>query len=301
MHTIRKLGIPVSRTLSKRSLSTNVNTVNDSEVALFSRLSSLWWDEQGEFGMLHKMNPVRMAFIRDKIREIQLDESELLSTRPLDGLDALDVGCGGGLLSESLARSGANTVAIDASESNIAIASTHAALDPQLSRGNLKYLHTTAESLVKETKRFDVVCSMEVIEHVDNPSEFLRICAELVKPGGHLFLSTMSRTPLAYALTIFAAERILRMVSPGTHTYSKYIKPSEMLSFFQEYSSLNGSRPWISQLYNGLPSRQEAETRGLIYVPWQGQWMLTSRAGSALESDISTQCNYMFWVRKPRE
>jgi polyprenyldihydroxybenzoate methyltransferase/3-demethylubiquinol 3-O-methyltransferase len=122
-----------------------------------------------------------------------------------------------------------------------------------------------------------------------------------VQPGGHLFLSTMSRTPLAYALTIFAAERVLKMVSPGTHTYSKYIKPSEMLSFFQNHSSTEDARPWVTRLYNGLPSRQEAETRGLIYVPWEGQWKLTPRAGSALESNISTQCNYMFWVRKPKE
>jgi polyprenyldihydroxybenzoate methyltransferase/3-demethylubiquinol 3-O-methyltransferase len=100
MQTIRRLGLPVCRTLPKRWLSSNVNTVNDSEIALFSRLSSLWWDEQGEFGMLHKMNPVRMAFIRDKLREIQLDESEACKGRPLAGLDALDVGCGGGLLSE---------------------------------------------------------------------------------------------------------------------------------------------------------------------------------------------------------
>ena len=127
-----------------------------------------------------------------------------------------------------------------------------------------------------------------------------------IQPGGHLFLSTISRTPVAYALTILAAENILRIVPPGTHTYSKYIKPSELLSFFQEYptprfTSKAGEqeKPWITRLYNGLPSRKEAEARGLIYAPWDGRWILTDRSSTSIELDLSTLCNYIFWVRKP--
>lgn len=172
---------------------------------------------------------------------------------------------------------------------------------------------------------------MEVIEHVNAPSEFLHACAQLVKasssfrfshtwvahafvacsdlihqPGGHLFLSTVSRTPLAYALTILAAENILGIVAPGTHTYSKYVKPSELLSFFQEYPTPRfisktgeGEKPWITRLYNGLPSRKEAEARGLIYIPWDGQWVLTARSSTSIDHNLSTLCSYVFWVRKP--
>ncbi|KAF9647411.1 ubiquinone biosynthesis O-methyltransferase [Thelephora ganbajun] len=296
--------------LCGRGIANNVNTVDASEIELFSRLSSQWWDEHGEFAMLHKMNPVRMEFIKQKLQEVQWEEgtcSASSSATPLEGLDILDVGCGGGLLSESLARLGARTTGIDASEANIGIASTHAVRDPQFARSakSLKYLHTTAEALLAEGKQYDVVCSMEVIEHVNTPSEFLHICAQLVKPGGHLFLSTISRTPVAYALTILAVENVLGIVTPGTHTYSKYIKPSELLSFFQEYPTRFASktgehgRPWITRLYNGLPSRKEADVRGLIYVPWDGRWTLTGRSSTSIDFDLSTLCNYIFWVRKP--
>jgi len=206
----------------------------------------------------------------------------------------LDVGCGGGLLSESLARLGARTTAIDASESNVAKASFHAAADPRLRPDTLTYRHAPVESLLSEPKRFDVVCSMEVVEHVDNPATFLKSCASLVKPGGHLFLSTVSRTPLAYGLTIFMAEYILRKVTPGTHTLSKYINPSELVDFFAEPFS---TRPWISRTYDGQPTRKEAEVRGMIYVPWRGEWVLAPRGVDGL----TTQCNYLFWVRKPTE
>jgi polyprenyldihydroxybenzoate methyltransferase / 3-demethylubiquinol 3-O-methyltransferase len=208
----------------------------------------------------------------------------------------------------------------------------HASLDHKLSHISangatngsiLTYRHTTAETLVQEPGRFDVVCSMEVLEHVDNPSQFLSTCAELVKvrpdtlpvhceraltfiqPGGHLFLSTISRTPLAYMISILAAEHIFRMVTPGTHTFSKFVKPSELISFFQEYPKLDvsqassalGSRPWITRTYShGLPTRTEAEIRGIIYVPWRGEWLLAPRE---LTSWGAVECNYLFWVRKP--
>ncbi|KDR80753.1 hypothetical protein GALMADRAFT_1357454 [Galerina marginata CBS 339.88] len=269
------------------SLGSARSSVNHDEIAHFSKLSSEWWDERGEFSFLHKMNPVRMHFIREKLLEVAQDEKaelEMGSGDVLTGLEVLDVGCGGGLLSESLARMGANTLGIDASKSNIEIASLHASADPMLSpsrgssssRSNLSYLNAPAETLISDPKRYDVVCSMEVLEHVDNPAAFLSTCAELLKPGGHLFLSTISQTPLAYALTILLAEDVLRQVSKGTHTYSKFIKPSELVQFFRDYRT-----PTL---------------RGLIYNPLQARWHLAPRdAWGALE------CNYIFWVRKPVE
>ena len=164
---------------------------------------------------------------------------------------------------------------------------------------------------------------MEVLEHVDNPAGFLSTCAELVKvctagtngvpevltpsllqPGGHLFLSTVARTPLSYLLVILAAEHILRKVSVGTHTHSKFINPSELVSFFSKYSSPSANpevpgKPWITRTYDhGLPTRTEAEVRGLIYVPWSGDWELMSRGATQWGA---AECNYLFWVRRPSE
>ncbi|KAF8517894.1 S-adenosyl-L-methionine-dependent methyltransferase [Hysterangium stoloniferum] len=265
-------------------------TVNADEIAHFSKLSSHWWDEQGEFSVLHRMNPVRVQYIVDKLREVQLDEDESSAsnaTRVLNGLDVLDIGCGGGLMSESLARLGARTVGVDASASNIAIASLHASADPFLSQGDsrLIYRHSSSEEMVQESKRFDVVCSMEVLEHVDNPASFIRSCCDLVKPGGHLFLSTIARTPLAYFLTIFMAEHVLKKVTLGTHTYDKFVNSEELVSFFRD------DMAWFKHNYGRL----EAEVRGLIYIPWEGRWMLAGRNQFG-----TTECNYMFWARKPR-
>ncbi|OJT02898.1 Ubiquinone biosynthesis O-methyltransferase, mitochondrial [Trametes pubescens] len=305
------------------------SSVNPDEIAHFSRLSQQWWDERGEFGLLHKMNPVRMQFIRNKMLEIQREdgESRVNEAQPLSGLDVVDVGCGGGLLSETLARLGGRTLGIDASSSNIGIASLHAAADPALApstsgtgnsgRGGLTFEHTSVEDLLAQRgpASFDIVCSMEVIEHVDNPRAFLTNCAALVKPGGHLFLSTIARTPLSYFLTIFAAEQVLRLVTPGTHTHSKYINPEEMTEFFLSTplppddvaaldsapaGSRTASRPWISRLYGGAPLRTEAEIRGMVYVPWKGEWMLVPR-GAPGASVWAEACNYLFWVRRPFE
>ncbi|KAI0269637.1 hypothetical protein BGY98DRAFT_1013229, partial [Russula aff. rugulosa BPL654] len=119
---------------------------------------------------------------------------------------------------------------------------------------------------------------MEVVEHVDNPAGFLRSCAELAKPGGDLFLSTIACTPLSYLLSIIAAEKLLRLVEPGTHTYSKFVSPRELIDFFTMLLK-PGSRPWIFRTYaHGLPTRLEAEVRGIVYVPWLGDWVLAPRA-----------------------
>ena len=201
----------------------------------------------------------------------------------------------------------------------------HASADPLFSSSSpspgcsLRYLNTSAEELLKDNGKFDVVCSMEVIEHVDNPATFLATCAELVKvspsvmimlptfdcgliqPGGHLFLSTIARTPFAYLLTIIAAEYILGQVARGTHTYSKFINPAELTAFFQKYSSPSGvggnGSTWITDTYTGgLPRRTEAEVRGLIYKPWSGEWVIMPRSATQFGA---AECNYMFWVRKP--
>ncbi|KAI0341880.1 ubiquinone biosynthesis O-methyltransferase [Trametopsis cervina] len=285
------------------------STVNEDEIAHFSKLSSLWWNEQGEFGQLHKMNPVRMRFIREKLLETAYEddiEDRIEIDGVLKGKAVLDVGCGGGVLSESLARLGGNVVGVDASSSNINIASTHASLDPSLQpstshitsrAGSLEYKHTSAEELLEERgpNSFDVVCSMEVLEHVDNPRGFLDSCAQLVKPGGHLFLSTIARTPLSYLLTILMAEDVLRFVAPGTHTYSKYVNPAELEEYFRAYRSPTAPTgpPWING--HGPMPRTQAETRGMIYLPWKGEWVLADRGSKWAEG-----CNYLFWVRKPR-
>ncbi|KXN87378.1 3-demethylubiquinone-9 3-methyltransferase [Leucoagaricus sp. SymC.cos] len=297
------------------------SSVNPDEISHFSKLSAHWWDEHGEFQYLHKMNPVRMSFVRHKLLEAARDDGvDPDPTHVLAGLDVLDIGCGGGLMSESLARLGANTLGIDASEKNVGIAREHALIDPRIApsspQSSLMYQHTTAEALLEQPRRFDVVCSMEVLEHVDNPASFLSTCAELVKPGGHLFLSTISRTPLAYFLTIFMAQDVLRKVTPGTHIYSKYIKPSELIQYFETYCSptpprqeipagqsttlsdhlKSSTRPWITRHSDTYLPRTQAEVRGLIYNPAFGNWILASKdAWGTLE------CNYIFWVRKPRE
>ncbi|TFK29638.1 ubiquinone biosynthesis O-methyltransferase [Coprinopsis marcescibilis] len=306
---------PLHLSASHRTAATAVHghgaTVNADEISHFSRLSAEWWDEQGEFAFLHRMNPVRVQFIQEKLAEIASDESESGAIVPphsvLQGLDVLDVGCGGGLLSETLARLGANTTGIDASEANIGIASLHASADPSLrASGNLGYLHTTTDDLLTASsstsssppKQYDVVASLEVLEHVDNPSHFLDTCCKLVKPGGHLFLSTIARTPLAYGLTILMAEHVLRKVSVGTHTYSKFVNPEELLDFFKRYpkGSPGDYQKWISSDATTYIPRHQAEIRGLIYNPFSASWSLGPRNSLA-----AAQCNYLMWVRKPKE
>ncbi|RXW18710.1 hypothetical protein EST38_g7142 [Candolleomyces aberdarensis] len=290
MHSSRRALTRFSGLLRQRRAihaAAQASTVNDAEISHFSRLSSEWWDESGEFSFLHRMNPVRVQFIQEKLAEIARDEApdggaDIQPGTILQGLDVLDIGCGGGLLSESLARLGARTVGIDASDANIAIASLHASADPSFrlsssaltlphssnSRNSLTYLHTTTSALLDPTspeaeissslifpRQYDVVTSLEVLEHVANPAHFLSECCSLVKPGGHLFLSTMARTPLAYALTILFAEHISGKVSKGTHTFSKYVNPDELLDFFKEYPS-NEHTKWIEPRSVFLGDRQ---------------------------------------------
>lgn len=197
-------------------------TIDESEVEWFSKIAAEWWDPHGKFKPLHKFSPVRIGYIREKVcAHFGHDEK---SARPLAGLRILDVGCGGGLLSEPMARMGAEVVGIDPSEKNIGIASTHA----KESGVTIDYRATTAEALAEAGESFDIVLNMEVVEHVADVDFFLTTCAALVKPGGLMFVATINRTLKAGALAIFAAERVLRWLPPGTHQYEKLVRPEEI-------------------------------------------------------------------------
>lgn len=198
-------------------------SVDPAEIDRFSALAETWWDADGPMRPLHRLNPVRLAYIRDMLcRQFDRDPASL---RPLDGLAVADVGCGGGLLSEPLARLGADVVGIDAAAENIGVAAAHAA-DAGL---EIDYRHTTAETLAAEGARFDAVISMEVVEHVADLGAFLTALAQLTKPDGAVLLSTLNRTPKAWALAIVGAEYVLRWLPRGTHDWRKFVKPAELV------------------------------------------------------------------------
>ncbi len=197
-------------------------TIDDAEVARFSAIADEWWDERGKFAPLHKLNPVRISYLRDQlIRHFSHDGA---SATPLNNLSLVDIGCGGGLISEPMARLGANVTGIDASPTNIAVASLHA----KNAGVTVDYRATTAEQLALEGKQFDIVFALEIIEHVADVKLFYDAITALVKPNGVLILSTLNRTAKSYALGIIGAEHVLRWLPKGTHTWSKFIKPSEM-------------------------------------------------------------------------
>ena len=200
----------------------NSSTVDQQEIDHFSRLADQWWDPAGKFRPLHKFNPVRLQYIRTKLAaHFGLDGAV---AAPYENLRILDIGCGGGLLSEPMAKLGASVVGADASETNIAVASLHA----QHSRLEIDYRATTAEQLADAGEQFDVVLNMEVVEHVADVPLFLDACARMVKPGGLMFVATINRTPKAYALAIIGAEYVLRWLPRGTHSYEKLVTPEEM-------------------------------------------------------------------------
>lgn len=198
-------------------------SVDPDEVARFSALAAKWWDPKGDFAPLHKFNPVRLGFIRDQaLARFQRDPA---ARRPFEGLRLLDVGCGGGLLSEPMRRLGFSVTGVDASERNIGTASVHAreqGLD-------IDYRCATAEQLAEEgTEPFDVVLNMEVVEHVADPDRFLAVCAGLLRPGGLMIVATLNRTPKAFALAVVGAEYVLRWLPRGTHDWRKFLKPDEV-------------------------------------------------------------------------
>ena len=198
------------------------STVNASEVAQFTAIAHEWWDERGKFAPLHRLNPARIAYIRDHLAQHFKRPAESVS--PLAGLSLLDVGCGGGLICEPMARLGASVTGIDAGDKNIHVAANHATA----SGLTIDYQHITAEELVAKGATFDVVLALEIIEHVANPSAFYDALAALVKPGGMLILSTLNRTTKSYLMAIIGAEYVLRWLPRGTHDWKCFVKPSEM-------------------------------------------------------------------------
>lgn len=201
---------------------TGRTTVDQREIDHFSALAQEWWDPAGKFKPLHKFNPVRLSYIRAKV-------SEHFGRNPkapgaLKGLRILDIGCGGGLLCEPMARMGATVVGADASETNIEVARIHAAQ----SGIDVDYRATTAEALADAGETFDIVLNMEVVEHVRDPHFFMARTASMVKPGGLMFVATINRTRKAQALAIFMAENVLRWLPKGTHQYEKLVRPEEI-------------------------------------------------------------------------
>ena len=198
------------------------STVDADEVARFAALADQWWDADGPLKALHRLNPLRLEYIRDRVAAVF--GRDPLAERPLAGLRLLDVGCGGGLLCEPMARLGAAVVGIDPAARNIGVAARHAA-DAGL---GIDYRHATAEALAADGETFDVVLTMEVVEHVADPDAFIGACCALLVPGGTTVVATLNRTPKAYLLAVVGAEYLLRWLKPGTHDWRKFVRPAEL-------------------------------------------------------------------------
>lgn len=192
---------------------TTDSNYDPAEVGKFNELASRWWDPAGEFKPLHQMNPVRMRYIEERA--------------PVSGKRCLDIGCGGGILTEALAaRSAASVFGIDLAEAALAVARLHL---QESGLTNIQYAESSADDLVAEQHgQFDIVTCMEVLEHVPDPSQLVAACSQLVRPGGDLFFSTINRNPKSFALAIFGAEYVLRLLPRGTHEYAKFIRPGEL-------------------------------------------------------------------------
>ena len=227
-------------------------TIDDDEVARFSRISGQWWDPRGPMAALHKFNPVRLAYIRDRsASHFDRDPARLDS---LAGLRILDIGCGGGILAEPLARLGAAVLGADPSDSNIAVAQRHAVQ----SGLSIDYRNVSAEDLAAAGESFDIVLAMEVVEHVTDVAMFVDVAAGMVKPGGLLFVATLNRTVKSFALAIVGAEYVLRWLPRGTHQWDKFVTPNE-LEIAVEQSGL-----------------RVADETGVIYNLLADRWQLSS-------------------------
>jgi len=234
---------------------TSLLNADPAELAKFSDLAHRWWDADGEFRPLHQINPLRLDWIN--------------SLSPVKGLKVLDVGCGGGILADSMARQGAKVTGIDLSAKALRVAQLHA-LEAQTP--NINYREISAEAMAEEQPAsFDVVTCMEMLEHVPDPASVVRACAELVRPGGWIFFSTLNRSPKSFLFAVVGAEYVLNMLPRGTHEYAKMIKPSELASFCRAVE---------------LDLRQ---TRGMGYNP------LTQRYSMSADTSV----NYLFATQKP--
>ncbi len=227
-------------------------SVDPAEIAKFAAMAEAWWDPEGKFRPLHRLNPARLTYVRDSCAARFRRDPR--GARPLAGLGLVDIGCGGGLLCEPLARLGARVTGIDAGERNIAIARSHA-LESGL---EIDYRAASAESLAASGERFDVVLSMEVVEHVADPAGFLAACAALVAPGGLLIAATLNRTAKSFALAIVGAEYLLRWLPRGTHDWRRFLRPSEMAAMIRPH---------------GLAL---AEAIGVVYSPLADNWRLSA-------------------------
>lgn len=239
------------------------SSIDPAEVETFSRIAAEWWNPRGKFAPLHKFNPVRLSFIRDQaIYRFQRDPK---ARRPFEGLRLLDIGCGGGLLSEPMTRLGFQVTGVDASEKNIATAATHAA-EQGLS---IDYRASTAEALLEAGEPpFDVILNMEVIEHVADPAAFVQDCARLLKPGGLMIVATLNRTLKALALAKIGAEYVLRWLPVGAHDWNKFLKPDEIRDFLAQ-SPVVVDGPY-----------------GVVFNPLTGRWT----------ESVDTDVNYMMTV-----
>ncbi|MGR3320503.1 MAG: bifunctional 2-polyprenyl-6-hydroxyphenol methylase/3-demethylubiquinol 3-O-methyltransferase UbiG [Pseudooceanicola sp.] len=228
-------------------------TVDAGEVAKFEAMAAEWWDPAGKFKPLHMMNPVRLDYVCAQIAA-EFDR-DLSSDRPFEGLRLLDIGCGGGLLCEPMARRGATVVGADAAERNIPVARIHA----EQSGLDIDYRHTTAEAMAAQGEQFDVVLNMEVVEHVSDPLAYLTACRQLLKPGGLHLCSTINRNPKSFALAIVGAEWVMRWLPKGTHEWSKFITPDELFRLLEQA----GMEP--------------VDRKGYVFNPVSWQWSISDR------------------------
>ena len=210
--------------VQKNQSTTGGGSVDEDEISRFAELADEWWRPDGPFRPLHALNVPRLTYIRDRL--CQRHGRDITGTKPLAGLRILDIGCGGGLIAEPLARLGGEVTAIDAGDKTIAAARRHA----EQSGLAIDYRNISAEKLAEEEDQFDCVLTLEVVEHVADLDGFLAASAELVRPGGMYVVATLNRTAASYALAIVAAERILRWLPPGTHRWSKFVRPSELVA-----------------------------------------------------------------------
>ena len=204
------------------------STIEPGEIAKFEAMAEEWWDPGGKFAPLHRMNPVRLGYVARQIAAQH--ERDLDAERPFEGLRILDIGCGGGLLSEPMARLGAEVVGADAAARNIPVARLHA----ERMGLAIDYRATTAEALAAEGESFDAVLNMEVVEHVADPLAYLSACARLLRPGAPMTTSTLNRNAKSYLYAIVGAERVMRWLPRGTHEWSKFITPDELFALLRE-------------------------------------------------------------------
>ena len=203
------------------------NTINKKEIEKFSKIAEEWWNPQGKFKPLHKFNPIRISYIKESvIKNFKLK----IKNKPLENIKILDIGCGGGLLSEPMTKLGADVVGIDASKNNIKIAELHA----KKNNLKIKYYCTSPEKFKTETK-FDVILNMEIIEHVNDVDFYLKSCSRLLRKNGIMFIATLNKTLKSYLFAIVGAEYILRWLPIGTHDWEKFIKPNDLISMLKKY------------------------------------------------------------------